>query len=76
MSEGGRIKHIHRIVIPDMRMWMEIRRGKMKNYLSDRKASEEIKEEKLSAARQCIKPSPSCHTHEVDFCRACHVFIY
>jgi len=52
---------------------MEIRRGKMKNYLSDKKASEEKKEEKLSAARQCIKPSPSCHTHKVDLCRVCNL---
>lgn len=63
MSEGDRIKRIHRIVIPDVRMWMEIRRGKMKNYLSDKKASEEKTEEKLSAARHHIKPSPFCHTH-------------
>lgn len=60
LSEGGRIKHIHRVVIPDVRMWTEIRRGKMRSYLSDKKASEEKTEEKLSAARYHIKPSPSC----------------
>lgn len=73
MSEGGRIKHTHRIVIPDVRMWMEIRRGKMRNYLSDKKASEEKTEEKLSAARHLIKPSPSCHAHKVDLWRAFQV---
>lgn len=32
----------------------------MRSYLSDKKASEEKTEEKLSAARDHIKPSPSC----------------
>lgn len=54
-------------------MWMEIRRGKMRNYLSDKKASEEKTEEKLSAARHLIKPSPSCHAHKVDLWRAFQV---
>lgn len=36
-------------------MWTEIRKGKMRSYLSDKKASEEKREEKWSAAMYHIK---------------------
>jgi len=60
--EWGRQDQTHRAVIPDLRMWTEIRRVKMRSYLSDKKASEEKTEEKLSAARYHTKPAPSCGT--------------